>query len=147
MKRAFTYLELISSIAIIAIILSIAMLRIGTIDEIRERNEFRLIINDIKHARNLAMVSKSNVEFQLRVTDFNGYKIFRAQKPLNIEVKKVELKNLERVDTSYKDFQLQFNRAGMPNKGGNIKYKGKKRYYLLTVGVASGKVYIKGERE
>lgn len=147
MKRAFTYLELISTIAIMAIIFSIAILKVGTIDEIKERAEFRAIVNDIKHARNLAIVSKSRIEFQVAVTDFNGYKIFQAGEKTNKEVKKVELEKLSRVDTTYDKSQLHFNKAGIPNKGGRIEYKGKKKSYTVTVGVASGKVYIRGERK
>ncbi|WP_425538784.1 pilus assembly FimT family protein [Microaceticoccus formicicus] len=146
MKRAFTYLELISTIAIIAIVFSIAILKVGAIDEIKERAEFRAIVNDIKYARNLAIVSKSNVEFQVVVTDFNGYKIFQAGEKTNKEVKKVELEKLSRVNTTYYDEQLHFKNDGMPNKGGRIEYKGKKKYYTVTIGVASGKVYIRGER-
>lgn len=147
MKRAFTYLELISTIAIMAIIFSIAILKVGTIDEIKERNEIRSIINDIKHARNLAIVSKSNVEFQGRIEGFNGYRIYRADGIINKEVKEVELKCIRRISTTYDNDQLHFNMAGMPNKGGTIEYSGRNKIYTLTIGVASGKVYLKGERK
>ncbi len=143
MKRAFTFLELIVVIAIMSIILSIGVVKLGTLDTIREKNEIRTLIKDLKYARNLAMVSRNPVTVDIALTA--GYRIRQANLGAPIMIKDIEYEYLKRTDSTFNDKSIVFNRMGRPSHSGKLIFEGQHRKYTVSIGVASGKISIKEE--
>lgn len=125
--------------AIISIIMSIAVIKLGTLDNIKEKNEFRTIIKNIKYARNLALSSREQVEV--------GFKNDHYDIRISNKSDKKYYENLKMSKCEYSGNSLNFNAAGRPNRAGTIVFLGKERKYILTIGVATGKVNIKGKIE
>lgn len=143
MRRAFTFLELIVVIAIISIILSIGVVKLGTLDTIREKNELRTLVKDLKYARNLAMVSRKPVTVDITLID--GYRIRQADEGVPTIIKEIDYDYLKRINSTFTEKTIIFNRMGRPSNPGTLILQGKNKKYTVSIALASGKINLNEE--
>lgn len=137
MKRSFTLIELLASLAIIGMILSIAILNISSLyieDESRELDSF---VSDLNYARKLAISSKEDVSFEF--IDRRTYRLKNSR-----EFREVKLKTLsfnEASSASYVD--LFFKSKGRVSQGCTFILDGSDKSYEVTVVPVTGKITLK----
>lgn len=143
MKKGFTLIELLVVLGIIAIVLSIGVLKLGFVTSFHEQTEYRMVAQDLKYARNLAMVKRKGVNFVFDA-DRKGYSILIAGEIRPKLDKEVALIHLQIENKNFDLATVTFTSGGAPSKGGTFYLKGQGHRYEITVEPATGKVNMKG---
>ena len=136
--KAFTLIELIITIGITLIILSIGMLNFNVRDKIEAKEQIRTLAIDIKFAKNYAQVN--NCRTNVKIKD-DGYVLNFDGKTKSIKFNKL----LKLKSTNVRD--IKFTSDGKPsyrdsnNSAGTIIYTiGDKKPIKITVEPVTGKV-------
>ncbi len=140
MKRAFTLIELLLVLSILAIMASIGIVKMGTLRSLQEKNEYRMVARDLKYARNLAMTTRRKIYFSFH-PELKGYSIGESRGDYT---KKTELKYLRLVPIETSDEYIEFSPGGAPNRARTLELQAEDRVYQITVQLATGKVNMKG---
>lgn len=142
MKKSFTYIELLVVLAIMSLVMAISIMKIGSLSQIKEKNELNSLIRDMKHARILAMSKRKNVYFSFN-DDLKSYNISYSPDEKNNIVKEKTLKYLKLKDYNFDKKTIVFELTGAPKKAGTLIIAGKDKSYTITVEIATSKINIK----
>lgn len=137
MKKAFTLIELIISISIILIIISIGIFSLGSSRYYKARKDLDKIAMDIRYTRNLALANNASAYFKLR--NDNRYEIVCGN------IRELESYSEDLYLVSDNIIDLQFNRSGASSKdtAQTIYFRIKDKSYELTIEPVTGKVNLK----
>lgn len=137
-KRAFTFLELILVLAIMAVIMCMAVLKMPSLSAFEEKQELYSVIRMIKDAKNYAILNRkaTTVDFS------NGDKAV-----LKVRNDVIEEKDLELIKLISGAQKVGYAETGFPSTPTSLEFEGKNKIYIVTIAVASGKVGLKDEIE
>lgn len=142
MKRGFTLIELVTSLAIIAILAAVVIMKIPSLDGMKEKEEVRQIERNLNYARRLAIASGRDVNFYL---DEESYSY---QDPSTKEETKVDLEYLTlQVMLADSKKPIAFKENGSINNAGSIKILGNDKNYKITIVPVTGKINVKEGEE
>lgn len=142
-KKGFTLIELILYICILSIILTIPLLKIGILDNYKERQELKELIRDINYARNHS-ISKSAI-YSVRVDmSRNSYIIEDySSEPKQFVKEKVLESGLEFLTTNLDSDSITFNKTGRPRNAGTISLTNRKGTTIkVSISPVTGRVSV-----
>ncbi len=137
MKRAFTLIELVISVSIVSILLTIGFMSFRTVGSIEAKKDLKKIVNHIKFARNMAISEKS--QSQVNFTGDNTYEIICTDyREVFHYSEKLKLLNT-------KDIELVFTFKGVSSRdtAQTLYFKIKDKMYEITIEPVTGKVNLK----
>lgn len=137
MKKAFTLIELIVSISIMLIIISIGLFSLGSSKYYKARKDLDRIVMDIRYTRNLALANNASAYFKLR--NDNRYEIACG------DIREVESYSEDLYLSKDSIIDLQFTRNGASSKdtAQTIYFRIKDKLYEITIEPVTGKVNLK----
>lgn len=137
MKKAFTLIELIVSISIMLIIISIGLFSLGSSKYYKARKDLDRIVMDIRYTRNLALANNASAYFKLR--NDNRYEIVCG------DIREVESYSKDLYLSKDSIIDLQFTRNGASSKdtAQTIYFRIKDKLYEITIEPVTGKVNLK----
>ena len=137
MKKAFTLIELIVSISIILIIISIGLFSLGSSKYYKARKDLDRIVMDIRYTRNLALANNTSAYFKLRKD--NRYEITCG------DIRELESysKDLSLFGNNIVDLQFTRNGASSKDTAQTIYFRIKDKLYEITIEPVTGKVNLK----
>lgn len=151
MKRGFTYLELLVSVSILAILTSICLIKFNNFEKMKEDLEIKEFCRDISWCQNLALTKRTNAFMQINIEE-NSYYIYtmagyedyqtpikNIHKEKNLSYVKVISDNL---DDSSKGGRVSFNKNGSPKYSGTIRISASQDYDVSIIPV-TGNVNLK----
>ncbi len=145
-KYGYTLVELIVTISLILIVLSIGMPSVKIIFNIREKKELMEFKRDIIFARNSAVVENCIYILYVDVNK-NSYRIAKDNGINAKTIKKVSLSNGIKIKGNNFNGYTKFYPSGAPNNSGTILLTNRKKQNIeITITPATGKVnlYVKG---
>lgn len=137
MKKAFTLIELIVSISIMLIIISIGLFSLGSSKYYKARKDLDRIVMDIRYTGNLALANNASAYFKLR--NDNRYEIVCG------DIREVESYSEDLYLSKDSIIDLQFTRNGASSKdtAQTIYFRIKDKLYEITIEPVTGKVNLK----
>lgn len=137
MKKAFTLIELIVSISIMLIIISIGLFSLGSLKYYKARKDLDRIVMDIRYTRNLALANNASAYFKLR--NDNRYEVVCG------DIREVESYSEDLYLSKDSIIDLQFTRNGASSKdtAQTIYFRIKDKLYEITIEPVTGKVNLK----
>lgn len=139
-KYGYTLVELLTVIALFAIILSIGFPSLKSYYITRERIELMEFKRNIEFARNSAIVQNCNYVVNLYKSG-NKYEVQKISKGITT-IKTVELNSIRLINDNLKN-SVNFTPSGAPSQAGTIILNDRKdRKIEITIEVATGKVNI-----
>lgn len=137
MKKAFTLIELIVSMSIILIILSIGIFSLKGPSYYRARKDLDKIVSDLRYTRNLAIANNKSSYFKFNKD--NTYEIKCG------EIREVEDFSEDLILSSMNIKDIKFTRNGISSKDTSqtIVFRINDKFYEVTIEVATGKVNLK----
>lgn len=140
MKRGFTYIELLMVLAILAIVISIAIIKSPDLTGLAERIEVKQLQRDLNWAKAMAMNRRSVVKVTFYPAD-SSYRIdlVGSQNKRVIQLNKLKLRGYKIGDNLT---HLEYQASGSVNSGAEVTLQGS-RTYSITIQSVTGKVNIK----
>ena len=132
-KRAFTLIELIVVLSIVAILISVIRINFIQSRKTLALEELNMISEQIVNARSYCISNKSNVKI-ISSRDNNSIKITSdGYYSKNIVCKYLTLSN---------SIDFNFNKNGVPDKGNSFNFRYKKNEYWIHIRPATGFVNV-----
>lgn len=144
-KKAFTLIELVVSIAIISLIMSIVIIRFDLVKKVKEKNEVSTILADMNYCKEKARVTGINYAFSIDgrksysiIMDYN----MDSDGSINKVNKSVDLDIVDLVWAETNKDNIIFLPRGSVINPQSIRIEGLDSTYILSVGVAGGSIQI-----
>ncbi|WP_313756434.1 GspH/FimT family pseudopilin [Tissierella sp.] len=145
-KKGYTLVELIVTIALLAIVISIGIPSVKVIFNTREKKELMEFRRDIIFARNSAVVENCIYALTIDVNK-NGYIITKDSGVGMKIIKNIKFSNGIKIKGNNFNGYTKFYPNGAPNNSGTILLINKKKQIIeITITPATGKVnlYVNG---
>lgn len=134
--KGFTLIELILTLFILGVVLSIGIIKFDFIKSYQENLEVRTVVASLNEGRNNAI--STGIETRVIMDSYkDSIRIYLSPE----EMQEVKLTNLKLSSSN----TFRFNSTGAPSKAGTYILKGERKKYLITVEVATGKVNLSEE--
>ncbi|MEJ8751707.1 type II secretion system protein [Lagierella sp. ICN-221743] len=131
--KGFTLIELILTIAILAMLVGVGALRYDFLTNYQEKIEIESVLRTINEARN-ASITSGYVHTVKFLKDENMVQV-------NQESEIVERLNLQKLQVQRLE-SFKFSTTGAPSIAGTYYFQGHKKEYIITIEVATGKVNL-----
>ena len=143
-KRAFTLLEMVVVLAILATVIGIVALKGQLFKNFHERKELKNIVQLIETGKKIAV--SGNIRTQV-VFDYDRQKItlFQMQEVVFIPYDSIELEKVKLSRHKTPLETLDFTENGTPVKGGTFFLKFSDKNFKITIRPVTGKVNIYDE--
>lgn len=134
-RQAFTLIELIITLSIISIILSIVLPNKDIFSNYSQNNELKALERDLLTTRARAVSEGKTYSFEM-VDNLRAYMITKD----NLVIKRVNLNHIRFSQI----FNFHFYSSGSASKSGTIEIRASNNEtYQITVAVATGKITLK----
>lgn len=133
MKKGFTLLEILLTVSLLLIILSVAWIKFQPMFSIQENQEIRQLVRDLNFARNIAIHTHQSASIQ--IIDNTQYQLVYKDHVTQRKCKRIRLVNYPADDIKYLP-------TGAPALNYTIQVRGRTKNYRVTSTVATGKVQI-----
>lgn len=136
-NKAFTLIELVISIGIILILLSIGGLNFKIRDRVQAREQLKELALDLKFLKNYSQIN--NIRTSMTLNE-NGYSINFGEK-----IKTVKFNSLVKLESTNLD-KITFSKKGKPSyleeksSAGTINFSIGDKKYKITIQPVTGKV-------
>lgn len=142
--KAYTLIELLLVLSLLSLIGAAILLRSGSLDHYKERQDVRSLALQIKQARNMAIAE--NISTTINLGPDNQATISRESNP-ETTLFYQHLNSISGKRNSPQPMSIIFSRIGAPSPACTLYLVGKSgRIHEISVEVATGKVNIKSER-
>ena len=131
--KGFTLIELILSIAILALLVGVGAHRYYFLTNYQEKIEIQSVLRTINEARNASITSG----YVHTVTFSRNENMVQVNKGYEV-VDKLDLNKLQVLERN----SFRFTTTGAPSKAGTYYILGQKKEYIITIEVATGKVNL-----
>lgn len=142
MKKAFTLIELMIVLAILATVVGILVLRTDFLKTREAREELRATLSMIREAKETAILTGETVEltFDLEASKITLSFFSREEDPFRVlETKKLKLQRISGRET------ILFSSEGFADSGVTIKITGLSSEKILTIRPITGKAKVKDD--
>lgn len=144
-KRGFTLIELIVTMAILSIILSIGLVRFNVVNKIRANHEIQMMINDINNTKMKAMVTGEDYIVSINKSSYLIYPFGDSKNVLlSRDLEYISINTNKKININYKS-------SGSVDNPGTInitsRYGDEEKLASLVVTVAGGHTRIDEEEK
>jgi prepilin-type N-terminal cleavage/methylation domain-containing protein len=146
-NKGFTLLELMLSISIILLILSIPIFKIDILHNFRERQELSEFLKDINYTKNKAIIESVNynIKISIKTNSYTIYKVNSNNKKKSIKHKEFK-HGTKLIHTAIKNNELSFKSTGAIDGAGTIKLENRKcNVFRIKITPVTGKVNVEYE--